>query len=122
MRPLLTFWDRMSYPAWQRLGDTIRRTTPRELTFDFSPEDQAIFSAGVEAASMGGAMALAESYDFSRHKKLIDIGGGTGSFLRVIRRRHPQSGDDAVRTARHRGVRAHALHARRGEGNRRRRG
>ncbi len=90
MRPLLAFWERLSYPAWTGFVEALRRTAPREQTFHFSPEDQAVFSAGVEAASAGGAMALADSYDFSRHQALIDIGGGTGSFLRQIRRRHPR--------------------------------
>jgi SAM-dependent methyltransferase len=90
MRPLLAFWDRLSYPAWRGLGEAVRRRTPKPALFDFSADEQAIFSAGVEAASTGGAMALAESYDFSRHARLLDIGGGTGSFLKIIRRRHPK--------------------------------
>jgi hypothetical protein len=89
MRPLLTFWNRLSYPSWNALGDAVRRDGKKDKTFDFAPEDQAIFSAGVEAASIGGAMALADVYDFRSHKQLVDIGGGTGSFLKVIRRRHP---------------------------------
>jgi precorrin-6B methylase 2 len=57
--------------------------------FDFDPEQQAIFSAGVEAATTGGALALAATYDFARHRRLLDVGGGTGSFLRAIGRQHP---------------------------------
>jgi SAM-dependent methyltransferase len=90
MRPMLTFWDRLSYPSWMKFGEAVRRRTPKQALFDFSPEEQALFSAGVEAASAGGAMALAESYDFSRHRRLLDIGGGTGSFLKIIHRRHPE--------------------------------
>jgi len=88
MRPMLTFWDRMSYPSWERLADAVRQDGTNTAIFDFSPEQQAIFSSGVEAASVGGAMALASTYDFSRHHKLLDVGGGTGSFLRAIGRRH----------------------------------
>ncbi len=89
LRPMLTFWDRLSYAGWTHFSQAVRRTAQEPHAFEFSPEDQAIFSAGVEAASRGGAMALADSYDFGRHKRLLDIGGGTGSFLRIIRRRHP---------------------------------
>jgi ubiquinone/menaquinone biosynthesis C-methylase UbiE len=88
-RPMLKFWDRLSYPGWTTFNDAVRHAEPVQHAFEFSPEDQVVFSAGVEAASRGGAMALAESYDFGRHKRLLDIGGGTGSFLRIIRRRHP---------------------------------
>jgi O-methyltransferase/methyltransferase family protein len=89
LRPLLTFWNRLSFPAWDRFTETVRADGKREEIFDFSPEDQALFSAGVEAATAGGARALAESYDFARHRRMLDIGGGTGSFLKAVRRRHP---------------------------------
>jgi SAM-dependent methyltransferase len=90
MRPLLKFWDRLSYPAWQRLDEAVRNDGKKEDTlFDLPPEQSAIFSAGVEAATAGGALALAASYDFSRHTRALDLGGGTGSFLKIIRRQHP---------------------------------
>jgi hypothetical protein len=43
-------------------------------------------SQGIAAA--GAAQALATSYDFTRDHKVIDIGGGTGSFLVSILTRH----------------------------------
>jgi methylase of polypeptide subunit release factors len=36
------------------------------------------------------AAALPSVYDFSRHRRVLDIGGGTGSFLLPILRRHPR--------------------------------
>jgi ubiquinone/menaquinone biosynthesis C-methylase UbiE len=89
MRPLLTFLNRLSYPHWHSLADSVRNDGEKDTILDFSQEDQAIFSAGVEAASAGGAMALASSYDFGRHRGLLDIGGGTGSFLKIIGRQYP---------------------------------
>ncbi len=88
MRPLLRFWNRLSYPTWSGLADHVCTDGKKGAILDFSAEDQAIFSAGVEAASAGGAMALAATYDFGRHRRLLDIGGGTGSFLRIIGRQH----------------------------------
>ena len=35
------------------------------------------------------AALLAAAYDFSRHKRLLDVGGGTGSFLLAVLRRYP---------------------------------
>jgi SAM-dependent methyltransferase len=55
----------------------------------FSAEQQQIFSAGVEAFSAGSAAALAANYDFGRHRRILDVGGGTGSFLIPILRRYP---------------------------------
>jgi cyclopropane fatty-acyl-phospholipid synthase-like methyltransferase len=39
--------------------------------------------------SAGAARALAGSYEFGRHRHLLDLGGGTGSFLVPILDRHP---------------------------------
>jgi trans-aconitate methyltransferase len=38
---------------------------------------------------VGPAQALADGYDFSRHRRLVDLGGGTGSFLVAVLRRYP---------------------------------
>jgi ubiquinone/menaquinone biosynthesis C-methylase UbiE len=41
----------------------------------------------VEAVTAGTANALPEKYDFGRHQSVLDLGGGTGSFLLPILRR-----------------------------------
>ena len=46
-------------------------------------------STGVEALTGPAAAALATAYDFSSHRRLLDLGGGTGSFLSAVLRRHP---------------------------------
>ena len=58
--------------------------------FNFTPEEQKIFSEGVEAFSAGDALALASGYDFSRHMRVLDLGGGTGSFLKALLQRYPK--------------------------------
>jgi ubiquinone/menaquinone biosynthesis C-methylase UbiE len=66
------------------------RTGEGQSYFDrFSEEQQRIFSTGVEAFTAGAAVALASTYDFGTHRRLLDVGGGTGSFLIAILRRHP---------------------------------
>lgn len=89
LRPMLSFWDRISYPAWTRLENAVR-TGEGQAYFDrFSDEEQRIFSTGVEAFTAGAATALARIYDFGTHRRLLDVAGGTGSFLIAILRRHP---------------------------------
>jgi len=80
--PLLRFWNAISYPTWLGLEHAVRTTEPNRG--DLSPELQAIFSEGVEAFTAGAGYALASVYDFSRHRRLLDVGGGTGSFLAMI--------------------------------------
>jgi SAM-dependent methyltransferase len=89
MRPLLRFFNQLTYPNWSRLETAVRSDGQKEKILDFSAEEQAVFSAGVEAATTGGAVALAATYDFGRHARLLDVGGGTGSFLRIIGQHHP---------------------------------
>jgi SAM-dependent methyltransferase len=88
---MLRFMNRISYPAWGQLEEAIRSgQAPNRQGGGFSEEDQRIFSEGVEAFTTGPAQALAAGYDFSRHHRVLDLGGGTGSFvlpvLPVLRR------------------------------------
>jgi SAM-dependent methyltransferase len=54
----------------------------------FTDEEQQIYSAGVEAVTAGMAQALVMTYDFSCHRLILDLGGGTGSFLMAILGKH----------------------------------
>ncbi len=80
--PLLRFWNAISYPTWLGLEHAVRTGEPTRG--DLTPELQSVFSEGVEAFTAGAAHALASVYDFSRHRRLLDVGGGTGSFLAMI--------------------------------------
>lgn len=89
MRPFIRFWNRLSYRRWLTLEDSVRLGRGVSGEFNFTPDEQRIFSEGVEAFSAGQAAALADGYDFSRHRRILDLGGGTGSFLRAISQRYP---------------------------------
>ena len=86
---MLRLLDRISYPAWMKLEDAVRHGEGERHFDRFTAEEQQIFSAGVEAITAGMATALAASYDFSRHNRVLDVGGGTGSFLVAVLRRYP---------------------------------
>ena len=90
MRPFLRFWNRLSYKRWLGLEDSVRQGKGVAGEFNFTPEEQKIFSEGVEAFSAGDALALASGYDFSRHMRVLDLGGGTGSFLKALLQRYPK--------------------------------
>jgi SAM-dependent methyltransferase len=87
LRPFLRFWDKFSYPAWTRLAETLASGPPREM-FELDDELQHIASAGIEAILAGPATTLPEAFDFGPHKRLLDIGGGTGSWSIAIAKRH----------------------------------
>jgi hypothetical protein len=89
LRPMLRFSDRISYPAWLNLERAVRSGQGQGDFSRFSEEEQEIFSIGVEAFSAGAAAALAASYDFSHHSRVLDVAGGTGSFLIAVLRCDP---------------------------------
>lgn len=74
-------YDRTSYPSWTNLTHRLREWRPG-ATDDEIPQkadqDQASMSAQHNLSLLVGH-ALGEAYDFSRHRKMLDLGGGTGA-------------------------------------------
>ncbi|MFF1783452.1 methyltransferase [Streptomyces virginiae] len=89
--------DRYGYPAWQRLGEALH--TNRPTTWDSDAQESAFVTAdpGILEGFWGAmftlssftAAGLGEAYDFTAHRRLLDIGGGTGAFPVALCRRHP---------------------------------
>lgn len=88
LRPLLRFWDKISYPTWEALAEALGSGPPQQV-FDLDDAQQEIVSAGIEAVLAGPASALGEVVDFSAHRRLLDVGGGTGSWSIATVQRHP---------------------------------
>ena len=57
LRPVLKFWDRISYPAWQGLAASVRSGRASTAGSAPSEEEQQIFALGVEALTAGPAHA-----------------------------------------------------------------
>jgi hypothetical protein len=55
------------------------------------PEENEIFNAAMAALSRAGAAQEIAAYDFSRHRVIADIAGGTGALLATILRQQPDS-------------------------------
>jgi SAM-dependent methyltransferase len=89
LRPFLRFFNHISYPQWQHLEEALRTNRGVRGDVDLDPDQQRIFSEGVAAITAGPAHALAEKYDFARHQKVLDLGGGVGEFLVPIVDRFP---------------------------------
>jgi len=82
LSPALRFMNAIAYPVWEGLERAVR--TDRPARGELTAAQQKIFSEGVEALTAGPAQALATNYDFRRHRRLLDVAGGTGSFLVAI--------------------------------------
>ena len=81
LRPMLRNQDVISYPMWTKFSEVVRAGGRQPQFGNLDEVQQQIFSAGVEAFTAPVAAALGTTYDFSHHQRLLDIGGGTGSFL-----------------------------------------
>jgi ubiquinone/menaquinone biosynthesis C-methylase UbiE len=88
LRPLLRHWDKNSYPVWTEFAEALGRGPAHEI-FELDEEHQRIASAGIEAILAGPANALARAFDFSPHRRLLDVGGGTGSWTIATARSFP---------------------------------
>lgn len=80
LRPLLTFWDRISYPAWTDLAGALGRGRPAREIFDVAPELVPVMSAGIAAATAAACHALPGVAALGDGCRLLDVGGGTGSW------------------------------------------
>jgi ubiquinone/menaquinone biosynthesis C-methylase UbiE len=74
---------------WLQFEEAVRSGAPARHA---APSEQftTIFNEGVEAWTGLGARALPQAHDFSGHRKVLDIGGGTGSYLVPLLTRYPQ--------------------------------
>jgi SAM-dependent methyltransferase len=89
LRPALRYWNQLNYQRWTQLEAVVRTGQAVFGEFAFTPEEQQLYTEGVDAITAGTARALATTYDFARHRRVLDLGGGTGSFLLAVLRQHP---------------------------------
>ncbi|MGW2356678.1 methyltransferase [Streptomyces phaeofaciens] len=89
--------DRHGYPGWGRLQEALRENRPttwdpdvQESAFVTTDPDilESFWEAMFTVSSFTGD-ALAGAYDFTAHRRLLDVGGGTGAFPVALCRRHP---------------------------------
>jgi SAM-dependent methyltransferase len=79
LRPLLRFWDKVSYPTWGNLASVLSKGPSQNLS-TVSGEIQELAQAGIAAATAGPLRALIATLDLSDRRRLLDVGGGNGSW------------------------------------------
>lgn len=83
LRPMLRFMNQITYPQWAGLDRAVRTGQPVSPPA-FTEERREIFSLGMESITSGTAQELAMVYNFDHHYRILDLGGGTGSFLATL--------------------------------------
>jgi Dimerisation domain len=86
LRPFLRYLNQQSYPMWMELEAVVRtgRASSGHVRERRTEAQQWIASEGHAAASAATAHALATTYDFRRHRRVLDLGGGTGSYVMAV--------------------------------------
>lgn len=98
------YCDVREYPAWHRVVEALR--TNRPLTWSpqaqesvFSGEDTVmtqLFWEAMHSISTFTARTLGRVYDFDKHLRLLDVGGGSGAFPIELCRQYRQLGATIV--------------------------
>jgi len=87
------------YRTWGRLLDAVRSGNsgftqafgmPAFEHFSKHPERGAVFDKAMTGHHGPEADPMLDAYDFSGFEELVDVGGGNGSLLTAILRRHPR--------------------------------
>ncbi|PWU80097.1 MAG: hypothetical protein DLM72_13860 [Candidatus Nitrosopolaris wilkensis] len=91
---VISMFDERLYKRWDKLSEALKTNKPIgddprggdiESIFDKAKSNQEVeqiqkFTHAMDGISIGPAMALAKIVDFSNHKKMMDIGGGSGVY------------------------------------------
>jgi hypothetical protein len=92
------FGSDWSWRAWGHLLESVQTGRPAfdsvfgEPLFDYlrkHPDESAVFNEGMTGFSSSIAPAVAEAYNFSGFKTVVDVGGGHGVLLNTILQAYP---------------------------------
>lgn len=98
VRALAILFGEEQYKAW---GDILHSVRTGESSFEHlfgmpvfeyyaqNPEAEKTFNAAMTSGSDAEKAAVVQTYDFSNIRKLVDIGGGQGSFISAILKANP---------------------------------
>ena len=105
MGQIITMFDKRLYKAWDKLVESLKSNKPvnaedgggfaaGESIFDQAKSKQAIeeiqrFTHAMHGVSIGPAIQLPKAYDFSKHRRMMDIGGGSGVYVIQVVKANP---------------------------------
>jgi SAM-dependent methyltransferase len=82
LRPMARYWETVSYPAWENAIEAFR--TRRGVRPVLDKAQTEAYESTVALVTAETAADLARTYDFGKHRRLLDVGGGYGTFVRPI--------------------------------------
>jgi len=94
---VITMLDKRLYAPWSRLTDALRHNRAQTWgdrpglfeAISANPEEQRIFTEAMHSFGVQSGKAVAASFDFSRYRQLLDVGGGSGAYCIEAARCYP---------------------------------
>lgn len=94
----ITMMDQREYIPWSRLTEAVKNNERQsgkggevglfeDITVD--SKEQRIFTEAMHSWSIQSGRELVEKVDFSKYKKLLDVGGGSGAYCIEIAKKYP---------------------------------
>lgn len=103
MGGIIRMFDERLYKGWDHLAWSLANNKPVdamkgggvESMFADAKKNESIkamqkFTHAMHGISVGPAMALAKAFDFTKCKKMLDVGGGSGVYALQVAKEYPQ--------------------------------
>ncbi|HVX03445.1 MAG TPA: methyltransferase [Nitrososphaera sp.] len=103
MGGIIEMFDKRLYNSWSLLTWSLANNKPvdaingggAESLFDDAKKNESMeaikkFTHAMHALSVGPAMALARAFDFTKCKRMLDVGGGSGVYALQVAKEYPQ--------------------------------
>ncbi|MBM2614896.1 methyltransferase domain-containing protein [Actinoplanes sp. LDG1-06] len=82
LRTMARYWETVSYPAWEHAVEAFRTRQGVRPVLDKAQTEA--YESTVALVTAETAADLARAYNFGRHHRLLDVGGGYGTFVKPI--------------------------------------
>lgn len=83
------FYRDLEDPVAMLQGKRVEGGLAEYWNYDKATSDKSAYSALMAASQQAVSVQVLQAYDFSKHKRLLDVGGGTGAFVGAVMSRHP---------------------------------
>jgi demethylspheroidene O-methyltransferase len=83
------FYRDLEDPVAMLRGEKVEGGLADYWSYDKSSSDKSAYSALMAASQQAVSAQILDAYDFPPHRRILDVGGGTGAFVNAVTTRHP---------------------------------
>jgi demethylspheroidene O-methyltransferase len=83
------FYRDLEDPIAMLRGEKVEGGLSDYWSYDKSSSDKSAYSALMAASQQAVSAQILDAYSFSAHRRILDVGGGTGAFVSAVTTRYP---------------------------------